>query len=555
MRVAIYIRVSTNNQVQQQTIERQLERLSTYMQSQSWPLPAEHIFRDDGFSGASFKRPALEQLRTQVRARAFDRVLLTAPDRLARNYVHQVLLIDEFAQAGCQVEFLDRPMSDDPHDQLLLQIRGAVAEYERTLITERTRRGRLAKIQAGLLLPWIQPPYGYVVDPEHPRDPARIQHDPVAASVVRELFALYIEERTTLRGLSLHLYQRQIPSPTSKARWGLATLQGILRNPVYTGKVYTGRWQYRAPQVRRSATHPLGRSHDSARPVDHTEWTLVAQIPALVSDEDFARVQAKLVQTQQRAARNNTAHAYLLRALVSCGKCQRACVGVTRRKYQYYLCSGKWHPIHSGQEEPCPARHIPVAQLDELVWQDLCAILRDPQQITAALERLQGGDWLPQELQMRGENLRKGQRSLEQQVERLTEAYLATVIGLEEYQRRRREVEQKLQGLGEQEAQLRHQALRHQEVAGLVANIEEFCGRVAQGLAMADFAQKRQLVELLIDRVVVTDEEVEIRYAIPTSPRGEQVRFYQLRTDYYHPPDLILPHNGQIPQQETIDSV
>jgi hypothetical protein len=194
-----------------------------------------------------------------------------------------------------------------------------------------------------------------------------------------------------------------------------------------------------------------------------------------------------------------------------------------------------------------------VAQLDELVWQDLCAILRDPQQITAALERLQGGDWLPQELQMRGENLRKGQRSLEQQVERLTEAYLATVIGLEEYQRRRREVEQKLQGLGEQEAQLRHQALRHQEVAGLVANIEEFCGRVAQGLAMADFAQKRQLVELLIDRVVVTDEEVEIRYAIPTSPRGEQVRFYQLRTDYFDAPHMVDPDNRQIPQQVRVN--
>ena len=100
--------------------------------------------------------------------RELDRVLITAPDRLARNYVHQVLLLEEIAATGCQVEFLDRPMSQDPHDQLLLQIRGAVAEYERSLIAERMRRGRLRKLQAGILLPWTTPPFGYRMDPDPP---------------------------------------------------------------------------------------------------------------------------------------------------------------------------------------------------------------------------------------------------------------------------------------------------------------------------------------------------------------------------------------------------
>ena len=98
------------------------------------------------------------RLRDQVSYRAFDRVLIAAPDRLARNYVHQMVLLDEFARHDCHVDFLERPMSDDPHDQLLLQIRGAVAEYERTLIAERMRRGRLSKLQAGLMLPWTRPP-------------------------------------------------------------------------------------------------------------------------------------------------------------------------------------------------------------------------------------------------------------------------------------------------------------------------------------------------------------------------------------------------------------
>jgi DNA invertase Pin-like site-specific DNA recombinase len=82
---------------------------------------------------------------------------MTAPDRLARNDVHQRLLSGELVQRGCTVEFLGRPMSQNPHDQLLFQIRGAVAEDEHTLITDRMRRGRPAKVRTGPLLPWSVP--------------------------------------------------------------------------------------------------------------------------------------------------------------------------------------------------------------------------------------------------------------------------------------------------------------------------------------------------------------------------------------------------------------
>ena len=171
MRVAVYVRVSTSHQVQHQTIEQQLARLRSPRAKPGWVLAEDCIFRDDGYSGATLARPGLDRLRDKARKRELDRLLLTTPDRLARNYVHQMVLIEELSQVGCQVEFLDRPMSDDPHDQLLLQIRGAVAEYERTLIAERMRRGRLNKLQAGLLLPWTHPPYGYRLDPDRPRDP------------------------------------------------------------------------------------------------------------------------------------------------------------------------------------------------------------------------------------------------------------------------------------------------------------------------------------------------------------------------------------------------
>jgi site-specific DNA recombinase len=147
----------------------------------------------------ALRRPGLDRLREQVGRAVFDRVVITAPDRLARNYVHQMLLIEEFERGGCQVEFVDRPMSHDPHDQLLLQIRGAVSEYERSLIAERMRRGRRQKYLAGGLLPWTRAPYGYRVDPARPRDPAGVRLEPAEAAVVAELFASYLQEGTSLK--------------------------------------------------------------------------------------------------------------------------------------------------------------------------------------------------------------------------------------------------------------------------------------------------------------------------------------------------------------------
>ena len=307
MEVALYARVSTPRQQQHQTIAQQLSRLRDAVATHpDWHVADEHIYCDEGYSGATLKRPGLDRLRDRVAMAAFECVLITAPDRLARNYVHQMLLVDELSQRGCHVEFIERPMRDDPHDHLLVPIRAAVAEYERTLLAERRRRGRQAKLRSGQLLPWTRAPYGYLLDPDRPRDASRLRLDPVQAAVVEQIFAwdTDVSPSPSLYQVAKRISEAQIPPPRGGKRWNVASVRGILRSPAYTGIAYSGRSRPAPALRRKSALQPVGPGQ-SQQPAPAEEWMAVP-VPAIVSEALFEAAQHRLDRNTQMARRNNT---------------------------------------------------------------------------------------------------------------------------------------------------------------------------------------------------------------------------------------------------------
>src|SRR5207253_1040324 len=166
-----------------------------------------------------------------------------------------------------------------PHEQLVVQIRGAVAEYERTLIADRMRRGRQAKLRNGRLLPWPRPPYGYRVDTERPRDPAGVCFDPAQAAIIQELFATSADGGVTLYALAQRLTRRALPTPTVRTYWNVRTVRGLLTNPAYTGRAAHGRWRATPARQRWSPLRPVG-SGESGRPTPPENWITVP-VPAL----------------------------------------------------------------------------------------------------------------------------------------------------------------------------------------------------------------------------------------------------------------------------------
>jgi hypothetical protein len=337
-----------------------------------------------------------------------------------------------------------------------------------------------------------------------------------------------------VHSIAVRLTQLGISTPTGKPRWNVASVRGILKNPAYTGTAYGTRTRIVAATQRKSALLPVGPGvRYRYRPRE--EWIGVP-VPALSSLEVFAHVQEKLAHNQQCSARHNTHYPSLLRALVSCGCCR---LGTTARTMTpsgqaYYVCQGRSNAWRRAPGQRCTARSIPGRALDDLVWQDLCALLTESDHLAVALRRAHGGQWLPQDLQARQATLRNALTQLETAQQRLLDAYLAGVLTLPAFDRKRHDLTRREEALQSQQRQLDAVAQQHITLSSVAESLEAFCAQVRDGLHAASFQQRRALVELLIDRVIVTDGDVEIRYVFPSTCHGPPIRFSHLRVDYLH---------------------
>jgi site-specific DNA recombinase len=219
---AIYARVSSARQKDQQTIQSQTAALLQHAATQGLEVPAEWVFEDDGYSGATLVRPALERLRDLVCQVPVEVVLCYAPDRLARRYAYQALLVEEFARAGTEVCFLNGPTGDRPEDALLTQFQGMIAEYEKAQIIERTRRGKAHRAKTGVVNVLSGAPYGYRYVRKSDHAEARYEILEPEATIVRELFCSYTQEGCSIADLPAG-------SPSSRSQPGPARPAGTAR--------------------------------------------------------------------------------------------------------------------------------------------------------------------------------------------------------------------------------------------------------------------------------------------------------------------------------------
>jgi site-specific DNA recombinase len=321
---AIYARVSSDQQAAAHTIASQVAALQERVALDGLVLPEAMQFLDEGYSGATLVRPALERLRDVIAAGALDRLYVHSPDRLARKYAYQVLLVDEFQRMGVEVVFLNRELGRSPEDDLLLQVQGMMAEYERAKIVERHRRGKLHAARAGVVNVLSGAPYGYrYVDKHTGGGQARYEIVPDEARVVRQVFAWVGHDRLSIGEVCRRLTHAGEVTRTGKTVWDRSVVWGILHNPAYRGAAAFGKTRYEPlrPRLRAQRNRPLQpRRAVSVRDVPADEWLTIA-VPALVEADLFVAVQAQLQENQRHARQSRRGARYLLQGLVQCHHC------------------------------------------------------------------------------------------------------------------------------------------------------------------------------------------------------------------------------------------
>ena len=173
--VALYARVSSERQAQQATIESQVQALRARASADGHCLLPSDIYTDEGFSGSTLVRPALERLRDRAAEGQISILYVHSPDRLARRYAYQVLLLEELKASGVEVVFLEGRSEKTAEDALLVQVQGMIAEYERAKIAERCRRGKLHRARQGMVSSLGGAPYGYAYVRTTETEPARYE--------------------------------------------------------------------------------------------------------------------------------------------------------------------------------------------------------------------------------------------------------------------------------------------------------------------------------------------------------------------------------------------
>jgi site-specific DNA recombinase len=527
LRAAYYARVSSQKQAHEQTIQSQCQDLIERIQRDGHSIAADFQFCDDGCSGSQLLRPALELLRDRIASSMIDRLYVHSPDRLARKYVHQALLLEEFARHGCEVIFLNQQgLPESPETNLLLQMQGMISEFEREKILERTRRGRRYAAAAGRVSVFGRAPYGYrYISRQEGDGQARWEIDPDESQVVRLIFELVATRERSLAGVCRELHAQGIRTRTGKDQWDSSTLRGILINPAYAGRAVYPRTRLapRKPGKRaKRGDPPVPRQAKVAVAADPQEQVTIS-VPALVSESVFEQAAERMRDNQKRQRQRQDGPKYLLSGLTLCGECGSAYCARRQggRSYSYYRCIGT-DKHRRGETVRCTNPAVRGPQLEARVWSQLCELLRDPRRLADELQRRRQQS---PHASAQIETTQRRLKSLRGRLDRLIDAYASGLLEKNEFESRigplRDQHDREAAALASLSG-----ADGDAQTATALTTLKELSAHVEYSLEHASHELKRELITLLIKRVEIHRDDLRIVYKVPSPPfdQGPEIR-------------------------------
>ena len=524
MTLSLYARVSSEKQAQEGTIESQLWSIRDFVREQGGVIDPDLEFIDNGVSGGSLTRPGLDKLRDRAFSGEVSHIYVLSPDRLARKYAHQLLLIEEFRKLGVEVVFVNKQLSETPEDEMLLQIQGVISEYEREKIMERSRRGKLHAAKNGRVSVLGGALFGYVYHKKSENRDSYVTIHPTEKCIVQEAFALYCKEFMSIGAIADLFSSKKYLTRTGKTFWERSVIWGLLRNPTYMGQAafrkITRVSRDKETKLARDRGGYMRSDKTSSRDRPKEDWITI-EVPQIVSEATFIIAQKRLAENKKLSPRNNKKYEYLLSGFLSCSECGYSLYGkptsTSRYKRKYYRCMGqdgfRWE---DGRK--CGGHPIRVEVLDDLVWEQVKKLIKQPrvviQEYANRNEKTANAGGAIEELVKKKElELRR----FEHEKERILDLYQLGDVSITEIKERLATLRGKLELKQAELVSLQKDLRVKNQRLTLLDSLEQFTSKLAKNLDTLTFEEKRKLVKLLVSRVYIDTkkEEITVQHIVP----------------------------------------
>lgn len=515
MRVAVYARVSTERQQKEQTIDSQIEQLEQYAKKKKYTIVERYI--DDGWSGGVFARPALDELRNDCARKEFEAVLMTCPDRIARKYVYQEIVIEEIKKSEIEVIFLNRAIADTPEDRMFLSFQGVIAEYETEKIKERCRRGKLHKARKGLVVGGMAP-YGYRYIKKTAGKDGCYEITQREAKIIRQVFGLLIDKQMSARSIAKYLTEHQFSPPRGGKKWCNSTVRRILGNETYAGTTYYNKCY--CVEIENSETSKYRRNSKNGRRMRPKDQWIPITVPAIIDRRTWRLAQAQVKRNAELSSRNAKYH-YLLQGLVFCSNCGYRYMGIPCHETLFYRCSNRQRKFPLPPD--CKGGSIKATKLESVVWDSVCEAIKNPKLLMTQVGKLKRKradrrDVLEVEIREIESKISR----VKNQEDRMLDAYSAGAVTLEQLQGQMDRIRQNKQQLEEERKRFIEEGREYGSLAAKETGVKEFCELVEERLESFGFEERQKFLRLLIDGVWLEGDCVRIKGVIPVSSAMEK---------------------------------
>ncbi len=516
--IAVYARVSSSNQENEGTIETQLSAIYEYAKREKYLIVEQYL--DNGWSGDSIIRPELDRLRVDAKKKIWNTVLMYDPDRLARRYSYQELVMDELREAGIEVLFVTTPAPANGIEKILYGVQGLFAEYERAKITERFRLGKVRKANEGHIIV-SEAPYGYTFIPKHGKRgdadfrQGYYQINEHEAEIVKKLFYWVANDGLTIRGIIRKLQNLGItPRKSKREVWSTSTLSTLLRNKTYIGEGHYGASYAVVPlnPIKKDGYRKIKKTSRRGKP--EAEWIKIPT-PKIIDEALFTRVQQKL-KTNFEAASRNTKNEYLLSAKIWCSCGSRLTgEGVKNGRNLYYRCTNR---VRNFPLLPtCTRKGINAKVIDESVWQQIKHLMSSPELLEVQAKR-----WFNERQNKKFHSsidkgtIQKEIDKLKEHEHRYTKAYGAGLISIEQLKEYIQPVRDKTKSLIEQLEKNRVESEQNgKTILPASDQIELFVQKAAKTLQNLNFGAKKAIIKNVIEKIIATPQELLVYGYIP----------------------------------------